>query len=47
VRLKRVLFGQFCYIFNAGCTYTGRDLKSARNDMGVQQADINRLVENS
>jgi hemoglobin len=46
VQLKRVLFGQFCYIFNAGCTYTGRELKRARNDKGVQQVDINWLIEN-
>jgi hemoglobin len=45
VRLQRVLFEQFCYILNAGCTYTGRDMKSAHKDMGVQQADMNRLVE--
>ncbi len=46
VRLKRTLFEQFCFILNAGCTYTGRDMKSAHKDMGVQQADMNRLVEN-
>ena len=46
VRLKRVLFEQFCYILNAGCTYTGRDMKAAHKDMGVQQGDMNRVVEN-
>ncbi len=46
VRLRRVLFEQFCYILNAGCTYTGRDMRSAHKDMGVQQGDMNRLVEN-
>jgi len=46
VRLKRVLFEQFCYILNAGCTYTGRDMRSAHRDMGVQQGDMNRVVEN-
>lgn len=45
-RLTRTLFEQFCFILNAGCTYTGRDMKSAHKDMGVQQADMNRLVEN-
>lgn len=45
-RLRRVLFEQFCYILNAGCTYTGRDMKAAHRDMGVQQGDMNRLVEN-
>ena len=43
VRLKRTLFEQFCYILNAGCSYTGRDMKSAHKDMGVQQADMNRF----
>ena len=46
VRLRRVLFEQFCYLLNAGCTYTGRDMRSAHKDMGVQQGDMNRLVEN-
>lgn len=45
VRLKRTLFEQFCYILNAGCTYTGRDMKSSHKDLGIQQADMNRLVE--
>ena len=46
VRLKRTLFEQFCYIVNAGCAYTGRDMRSGHKDMGVQQGDMNRLVEN-
>jgi hemoglobin len=46
VRLRRVIFEQFCYILNAGCTYTGRDMRTAHANMGVQQADMNRLVEN-
>lgn len=46
VRLRRVLFEQFCYILNGGCSYTGRDMKGAHRDMGVQHADMNRLVEN-
>lgn len=45
VRLKRTLFEQFCYILNAGCSYTGRDMTSAQKDMGIQKADMNRLVE--
>lgn len=45
VRLKRTIFEQFCYILNAGCSYTGRDMASAHKDMGVQKADMNRLVE--
>lgn len=45
VRLKRVLFEQFCYILNAGCSYSGRDMASAHKDMGIRKADMNRLVE--
>ena len=45
VRLKRTIFEQFCYILNAGCAYTGRDMATAHKDMGVQKADMNRLVE--
>jgi hemoglobin len=45
-RLKRTLFEQFCFILNAGCDYTGRDMRASHKDMGVQQADMNRLVEN-
>ena len=46
VRLERTLFEQFCFVLNAGCDYTGRDMKSSHKDLGVQQADMNRLVEN-
>ncbi|WBH15749.1 group I truncated hemoglobin [Sphingomonas radiodurans] len=46
IRFKRTLFEQFCYILNAGCSYTGRDMRAAHKDMGVQQADMNRVVEN-
>ena len=45
VRLKRTLFEQFCYLLNAGCNYTGRDMASAHADMGVKMADLNALVE--
>lgn len=45
VRLERTLFEQFCYVLNAGCSYTGRDMVSAHKDLGVQRKDMNRLVE--
>lgn len=45
VRLSRTLFEQICYIANAGCRYTGRDMKASHKDLGVQHADMNRLVE--
>ncbi|MGB3738834.1 MAG: group 1 truncated hemoglobin [Pontixanthobacter sp.] len=46
VRLRRTLFEQFCYILNAGCDYTGRDMKTAHAQMGVERSDLNALVEN-
>lgn len=46
VRLRRTLFEQFCFILNAGCIYTGRDMASSHKDMGAGQGDMNRLVEN-
>ena len=45
LRLRRTLFEQFCFILNAGCDYTGRDMKAAHRDMGLQRADLNALVE--
>ena len=46
VRLKRTLGEQFCYLLNAGCDYTGRDMKAAHAGLGVRRADLNALVEN-
>jgi hemoglobin len=45
VRLRRTLKEQFCYILGGGCAYTGRDMKAAHKDLGVQNADFNALVE--
>jgi len=45
VRLTRTLHEQFCFILNAGCVYTGRAMKSSHKDLGIQHADMNRLVE--
>lgn len=46
VRLERTLFEQFCFILNAGCDYTGRDMAAAHAGMGVTRRDLNALVEN-
>ncbi len=46
VRLKRTLFEQFCYILNAGCDYSGRDMKTSHEGLGLKRADLNALVEN-
>jgi hemoglobin len=46
VRLRRTLKEQFCYILNGGCAYSGRDMKAAHEDLGVQAKDMNVLVGN-
>lgn len=46
VRLRRTLFEQFCYLLGGGCDYTGRDMRAAHQDMGLQTADLNALIEN-
>jgi hemoglobin len=46
VRLRRTLKEQFCYLLAGPCDYTGRDMKTAHKDMGLQDADFNALVEN-
>jgi len=35
VRLRRTLFEQFCCLLNAGCTYTGHDMKAAHRYLAV------------
>lgn len=46
VRLRRTLYEQFCFILNAGCSYTGRDMASSHKGLGTTRADLNALVEN-
>ncbi len=46
VRLRRTLKEQFCYILGGGCRYSGRTMRAAHTDMGVQHADMAALVEN-
>lgn len=46
VRLRRLLKEQFCYILSGGCDYSGRTMKAAHKDMGLQTADVGALVEN-
>ena len=45
VRLRRTLGEQFCFILGGGCFYTGRSMKNAHKDMGLQTADMNALVD--
>lgn len=44
-RLNRTLAEQFCYLLGGGCAYTGRDMRAAHQDMGLQTADLNALIE--
>ena len=45
VRLRRTLKEQFCYLLNGPCDYSGRDMKAAHKDLGLQTTDFNILVE--
>ena len=46
VRFRRTIFEQFCYILNAGCNYTGRDMRSAHEGLGTRKPEMNAIVEN-
>ena len=43
--LKRNLVDQICQATGGPCTYTGRDMKTARRGVGITDADFNALVE--
>lgn len=43
--VKRHLVEQFCAILGGGCNYTGRDMKSAHEGLGIERAQFNALVE--
>lgn len=45
VRLGRTLKEQFCYLLGGGCSYTGRSMVDAHDDLGLQPADMGALVE--
>jgi hemoglobin len=44
-RLHRTLKEQLVYLLGGKADYTGRDMKAAHKDQGVQQTDFNILVE--
>ncbi len=44
-RVKRELAEQFCAILGGGCTYSGRDMRTAHAGMNVDRAAFNALVE--
>lgn len=45
VRLRRTLKEQFCYLLAGPCTYTGRSMQDAHDEIGLQPADMGALVE--
>ena len=44
-RLRRTLNEQLVYLLGGKADYTGRDMKTAHKNQGVQQTDFNILVE--
>jgi hemoglobin len=44
-RLHRTLKEQLCYLLGGPCDYTGRSMKDAHRDQGLQQTDFNIMVE--
>lgn len=44
-RLRRTLKEQLDYVLGAGVDYTGRDMKTAHKDQGINTAEFNILVE--
>lgn len=43
--LEKKLYEQICSASGGGCTYSGKDMKTAHAGMGVTEADFNALVE--
>ena len=39
------LVDQICQASGGPCTYTGKDMKTAHQGMGIKDADFNALVE--
>ena len=44
-RFKKNLVDQICQASGGPCKYTGKDMKTAHQGMGVSDADFNALVE--
>lgn len=43
--LEKKLYEQICAASNGGCTYSGKDMKTAHAGMKIKEADFNALVE--
>lgn len=44
-RLAVLLTEQFCYLTGGPCTYSGKDMKTAHQDMKITNAQFNALAE--
>lgn len=44
-RVKKHLTEQFCVILGGDCTYSGRDMKTTHEQMGLTRGDFDALVE--
>jgi hemoglobin len=42
---EQKLYDQICAAAGGGCTYTGKDMKTAHANMHIKQADFDALVE--
>ena len=45
VRLRLELKQQVCYLTGGPCAYSGKDMKTAHESMGLENADFNALAE--
>ena len=43
--LEQKLYEQICAAAGGGCTYSGKDMKTAHAGMNIKEADFNALVE--
>jgi hemoglobin len=43
--LEKKLYEQICSASGGGCTYSGKDMKTAHAGMKIKEADFNALVE--
>ena len=44
-RLKLLLIQQVCYLTGGPCEYTGRDMKTSHESLGLKNLDFNALAE--
>ncbi|MHB8283628.1 MAG: group I truncated hemoglobin [Caulobacteraceae bacterium] len=45
VRLQTQLSSQICFLLDGPCLYDGKTMKASHKDLGLQDADLNALVE--